>query len=214
MGTIERRGREKLQRREDILRVARALFFEKGFRDTTIDEIARAAELARGTIYLYFENKEEIYATVLEEGLDIMHRLVEGATSPDNDPLTNLLNGHDAYIRFHDEYPQYYNVMMLDVLQIADVLPPALKERIHARTMAVVDFITTCLEKGASEGFFRPMPFKEVALLQMGVSMGFAQIMDKCGRDVTQASREEYRQIMHDLIAMGVMDRSGAKPQE
>jgi AcrR family transcriptional regulator len=211
MGTLERREREKQQRREDIVRVARVLFFEKGFRDTTIDEIARAAELARGTIYLYFENKEEIYVTVLEEGLDILHRLVHEATRPELDPLTNLLNGHDAYMRFHDEYPQYYNVMMLDKLQIMDVLPPALKERIDGRMMAMVDFIAASLEEGARAGYFRPMPFKEVALLQMGISMGFAQMMDKCGRDVVQGNREEYRQIMHDLIAMGVVDRSGGK---
>ena len=48
------------------------MFFSKGLRDTTIDDIARAAELARGTIYLYFESKEEIYATVLEEGMDML----------------------------------------------------------------------------------------------------------------------------------------------
>jgi AcrR family transcriptional regulator len=211
MGTIERREREKLQRREDIVRVARTLFFEKGFRDTTIDEIARAAELARGTIYLYFENKEEIYVTVLEEGLDILQNLVQDSVNPDVDPLTNLLNGHDAFMRFHDDFPQYYNVMMLDKLQISHALPPALKERIDARMMAMVDFIAASLEEGARAGYFRPMPFKEVALLQMGISTGFAQMMDKCGRDMIADGREHYRQIMHDLIAMGVVDRSMGK---
>jgi len=211
MGTLERREREKQQRRDDILRVARTLFFEKGFRETTIDEIARSSELARGTIYLYFDNKEEIYVTVLEEGIDILHGLVHEAASQECDPLTNLLNGHDAFMRFHDEYPQYYNVLMIDKLQIDDMLPEALKERINSRTMSMVDFIASCLEDGARQGYFRPMPFKEVALLQMGISMGFAQMIDKCGRDMVQGSREEFRQLMHDLIAMGVVDRSAVK---
>src|SRR3569833_4164114 len=97
MGTTERREREKQRRRDDILNTARTLFLDKGFRDTTIDDIARSAELARGTIYLYFENKEEIYATILEEGLDILDNLVRSAHAENVDALTNLLAGHDAF---------------------------------------------------------------------------------------------------------------------
>lgn len=205
MGTTERREREKQRRRDDILNTARTVFFGKGFRDTTIDDIARAAELSRGTIYLYFESKEEIYATVLEEGLDILYRLIKEAYSPAQDPLGNLLAGHDAFIRFHDEYRHHYSVLMLDKMQIEDVLPPALKGRLNDKFTRMADWIARVLQEGIDQGFFRPMPVQEVAVLHMGMIMGFAQMLDKC--PVAFTDRAQGREAMHNLIAMGVMTR-------
>ncbi len=206
MGTTERREREKQRRREDILTTAQALFFDKGFRDTTIDDIARAAELSRGTIYLYFEGKEEIYATVMEEGLDILHGMIRESYRTDQDPLANLLAGHDAFMRFHEQHAEFYNGLMLDKMQIADILPPALKARIDAKSLRTAQWIAGVLEEGVSSDFFRPMPVQEVALLLMGMSMGFAHMLDKCSGSLS-GDREQTRQTMHNLIAMGVMTR-------
>ena len=206
MGITERREREKQRRREDILKTAQTLFFAKGFRDTTIDDIARAAELSRGTIYLYFEGKEEIYATVMEEGLDILHSRIKAAYRADQDPLTNLLAGHDAFMNFHDENSEFYNGLMLDKMQIADILPSVLKARIDAKSLQIVQGIAGVLEEGVRAGFFRPMPVQEVAVLQMGMAMGFAQMLDKHGSGLG-ADPEKTRQAMHDMIALGVTTR-------
>ena len=205
MGTIERRERDKQRRRDDILTTARSVFFDKGFRDTTIDDIARATELARGTIYLYFESKEELYATVLEEGLDILQTLVKGAYSLEQDPLTNLLAAHDGFMRFHDDYKNHYNVLMLDKMQIEDVLPPELKSRLNVKFTDMAEWLAKILQEGIDQGFFRPMPVLEVAVLQMGICMGFAQMLDKCQTVFTDYSQS--REAMHNLIAMGVMTR-------
>lgn len=51
-------------RREEILNAARAVFAERGFRGTTIADIAVAAGIALGTIYLYFKSKDEVFAAL------------------------------------------------------------------------------------------------------------------------------------------------------
>ncbi len=211
MGTSERRERERLRRRDEILKTARSLFFDQGFRDTTIDDIARSAELARGTIYLYFENKEDIYATILEEGLEILLQLIVEAHNEDEDPLTNILAGHDAFMKFHDEYPKYYNVLILDKLQISDAIPAELKARLDAKTNSIADLIAAAIEKGIGMGIFRPMQVREAAYLQMGMAIGFTQIMDLCG-PVTDvfADRGQNRQAMHALVANGLIRRKEA----
>ena len=81
MGVEERREREKARRRQEILDAARRLFLEKGFFDTRMEEIAEGAQLATGTLYLYFQNKGEIYATLCEEGLDILNGLLSEAVA-------------------------------------------------------------------------------------------------------------------------------------
>ena len=72
MTTKERRAREKLARRQAILAAAKAVFAEKALSATTIDEIAERAELAKGTIYLYFKSKEEMYTALMEDGLALL----------------------------------------------------------------------------------------------------------------------------------------------
>ncbi len=69
-GTASRRERERAQRRDDILRAARVVFFERGFHLATVDDVAVAAEVSKGTVYLYFDTKETILAHLLLEGLD------------------------------------------------------------------------------------------------------------------------------------------------
>jgi AcrR family transcriptional regulator len=65
VSSVERRKKEKENRKNAILKTARKLFFDKGFKSVTIDNIAAKVELSKGSIYLCFESKEEIYFQVL-----------------------------------------------------------------------------------------------------------------------------------------------------
>ena len=96
------------------------------------------------------------------------------AHQADQDPLTNLLAGHDAFMDFHAEYSEFYNGLMLDRMQIADILPLVLRARIDAKSLQIVEGIAGVLEEGVRAGLFRPMPVREVAFLQMGMALGFA----------------------------------------
>lgn len=64
MGIQERKEREKERRRQQILVAAKNIFYQKGFNKSTMEDIARAAELSPGTLYLYFKNKDELYASL------------------------------------------------------------------------------------------------------------------------------------------------------
>lgn len=64
---LPRKEREKRFRRSEILSAAVPLFAEKGYENTTIDDIAEKAEFGKGTIYNYFGSKEDIYWGILEE---------------------------------------------------------------------------------------------------------------------------------------------------
>ena len=55
-------------RREEILTAAIKVFGKKGFAATCVGDVADAAKIAKGTVYLYFDSKEEIYATAIQPG--------------------------------------------------------------------------------------------------------------------------------------------------
>ena len=74
MGTQERREREASQRREVILASAKRVFWQKGYQGATMPEIAAKAELAPGTLYLYFASKGALYAEILAGGYDLLRQ--------------------------------------------------------------------------------------------------------------------------------------------
>lgn len=67
------------EKRETILAAAKQLFGHYGYRRTSIDDIAQEARIAKGTVYLYFESKEEIFRALCQQLLDIILTATEEA---------------------------------------------------------------------------------------------------------------------------------------
>ena len=65
-----RESSQAIARRSDLLAAARAIFSERGYHETTVEDITRAAGVAKGTFYLYFSEKREIFLEIIRELLD------------------------------------------------------------------------------------------------------------------------------------------------
>jgi AcrR family transcriptional regulator len=63
-------GEKSVQKRKYILKKAREVFAEKGFKDVTMKDVVDACEISRGGLYLYFSSTEEIFLAVLQEEID------------------------------------------------------------------------------------------------------------------------------------------------
>ena len=64
---LDRKQRHRLLRKTDIIRAAEHVFALKGFHKATIQDIARQAQYATGTVYLYFEDKNSLYFSIVVE---------------------------------------------------------------------------------------------------------------------------------------------------
>jgi len=111
MGTRDRRGREKVARREAILRAAKEVFAEKGLFASTIDDIARHAEVAKGTIYLHFRSREDMFTALMDEGLALVAKRFTEAVDLSLRADDNLRRLCDAYCRLYREEPQYFKLL-------------------------------------------------------------------------------------------------------
>lgn len=70
MGVAERKQLEKNARRKIILECAAAVFQRKGFIASTIEDIAEKAQIAKGTIYLYFKSKADLYFNLTQPAIE------------------------------------------------------------------------------------------------------------------------------------------------
>jgi len=73
----ERRAREKQQRQEAILQAAEEILKQDGFANLSMDKIAEKAELSKGTLYLYFENKEQLLIGIINGHMDRLIKRLE-----------------------------------------------------------------------------------------------------------------------------------------
>lgn len=91
---LGRKERERQFKREEIVAAARLIFAKQGFNSATLDEIADEAEYSKGTLYNYFDSKEELFETVIA---DVVDEFVEIAT----EHCTNAERGlKDSYLGF------------------------------------------------------------------------------------------------------------------
>ncbi len=97
MGIQERKQRERERRRQQIIVAAKRVFSEKGFSKTTMEDIAREAELSPGTLYLYFKNKDELYASLSLRILQYMNiRLGDVKKEKDSNPEQKIASIKEA----------------------------------------------------------------------------------------------------------------------
>ncbi len=112
MGIAERREREKEQRKQAIIDAAEKVFFSKGFENATVDDIANEAEFSKGTLYLYFKSKEEIYLAIILRGMKLMGEIFEARLKKSLTGLETVRELGRGYMEFYFKYPEYMNAMM------------------------------------------------------------------------------------------------------
>ena len=96
MGQTESQGRTSRKRtrtRADLLAAARKIFAARGYHEASIAEITQAADIGVGTFYLHFHDKDEIFTTLIEEGLkDIREQVTALALQqPDEHRLSAIV---------------------------------------------------------------------------------------------------------------------------
>ena len=155
---LSRRQKQKEDRKERILAAAREVFFDVGIRRATVDAIAARADVAKGTVYLYFNTKEDILANLLLEGLDTLSRYLavafdEHAASSGEVRLRRLAA---AYYDFYQQEPDYFRLMMaFDRGQFQESVSAELYEMILHRSLRGLRWVVNATQQGMDEGELR-----------------------------------------------------------
>ncbi|HQT91081.1 MAG TPA: TetR/AcrR family transcriptional regulator [Candidatus Kryptobacter bacterium] len=172
MGILERKEREKLMRRETILGAAEAVFFEKGLRAATLEEIAERAEVSKGTIYLYFSTKEDLYCSLMTRGLLLLLNSFREAKPEEVAPPSALGRLSAAYLDFSRSHSHLFKML-------AAAESPAVTETVSAEVFAaledasdkVLSYVATFVQRGIDDGVFRKDLSSQEAVVLFWVSL-------------------------------------------
>lgn len=112
---LPRKERERELRKSLIIEAAREVFSEKGYKGTTIDDVAERAGLAKATLYTIFKNKEELYKSVLEAVFREINEIAEKAMQeklPIREKFGLFVN---RLINHFREHADFFRILMREI---------------------------------------------------------------------------------------------------
>jgi len=152
-GAMARRGPNGGgEKRDRILRAAVTIFSRKGFFNSKVSEIARAASVADGTIYLYFRNKDDLLISLFEEKMgevvaDVRRRIADGGNS-----LEKLKIFIENHMDLLEREAGLVEVLQVELRQSTKFL----KNYTPVKFFEYLEVISDILEEGKREGVLRP----------------------------------------------------------
>lgn len=151
-----RRAKEREERRLDILASAREVFFAKGFKSATVGDIASSASLAKGTLYLYFSSKEEMYCALMDEGMALLQKDLMKALSRPMRPDRVLSELIKAYHGFYEKHPEYFRIMFLSSQpDVRSKVPQETLEASVGKARECLGAVAEIIQKGVETGLFK-----------------------------------------------------------
>lgn len=144
-------NKRKDMRKKQILEAAIEVFGSSRFQNASISEIAQKANIAEGTIYQYYKNKEDLFfsipAQMIEDFCDELDLHLEGI----HDALNKLRKFIWLYLYHFKTNPDYARTLMLD-MRVRSNFP---KSRTFDRVKVVTDRVLELIKEGQEEGVIR-----------------------------------------------------------
>lgn len=112
LGLRERNKRLRLRR---IVHAAEALFMEKGFTNTTIQDIADQADVGLGTLYLYARSKEDLLVLVFKQHILRMIEQAFDQVDPADELLDQMMTFFDGHIEYHKKDPSLSRTVLKEL---------------------------------------------------------------------------------------------------
>jgi TetR/AcrR family transcriptional regulator len=181
MTSVQRRQKEKELRRKEIIDAAESLFFSRGYDSVSMDDIAAKIDLNKATIYLYFENKESLFYTVVLRGVTILNELIDGRVQKKRSGIDRVMAVWNAYLEFVKDHPDHFRTYayfqsgrfglenMVDIDPVGKTPLPSfgnpvvynipngqIVKEILDQHRKVFDTLCGAVKKGIEEGAIRP----------------------------------------------------------
>lgn len=106
---------KKAARKKAILEGAAYLFAENDFHDVKMDDIASQIGISKGTLYLYYKNKDDLFLSIIKEGINRLQKILEQAISTDEDFVSVLkILVHD-FLYFFEMHTPFFKILQSDL---------------------------------------------------------------------------------------------------
>lgn len=215
LDTTSKRERRKEARPGELLAAALDLFVEKGFASTRVEEVAARAGVSKGTLFLYFASKEELFQAVVRENLS--GRFKEWNAEMDGFPGSTAELLHYAMNSWWERIGNtkasgITKLIMSEARNFPEIASFYQKEVIQPGNQ----LLRRILQRGIDRGEFRPVPL-DYAIYSIIAPMIFLVMwkhsLGACSDNQTTLSPQSYLANQIDMILHGVLAQPAGAPQ-
>lgn len=136
---------------QKIIEAAIAVFAKKGFYNSTVADVAREADVADGTIYLYFKNKDDLLISIFEYSMDIFIQAALKELTKSTDPRDKLKGFVTLHLRLVQKNQDLAQVIQIELRQSSKFI----KEYANEKFFSYLDIVQGIVEEGQKAGQFK-----------------------------------------------------------
>ena len=173
MSTITRTKKDVVTefRTAGILEAARSVFAMKGFSEATVDDIANAAGVAKGTVYLYYRSKRDIYFAALKFGIGQMHAALDQRLKEESTPEGKLRAFIAVKLAYFDENRDFFKIYYSELGNLC-IHPGAIDPEFTTLYLDQAKVIEVLLKEGARRKVLRGLRAEQAAFAISDVIRG------------------------------------------
>ncbi|WP_077615266.1 TetR/AcrR family transcriptional regulator [Caenibacillus caldisaponilyticus] len=141
-----------IDKRTRILAAAERSFMLFGYKGTTMEQVAKMANVAKGTIYLFFKNKEDLFGEIVQKFIAMMRQRAEAAIDPNDTFFNNLQRVLYDVLSFRKEHQLALKLTQ----EVRDIGTDAARAALDEFENAVISFIEQFITKAINNGKITP----------------------------------------------------------
>lgn len=139
---------ENISLKKRIIDAARQVLLTEGYRNFSLRKIARQVDASATSIYLHFENKDDLVHTLMEEAIERLNNQLNQEAEKFDDPIQKLEALAREYVNFAVEYPREYQIIYLIS---SDEMTRYPKEKFR-KARKGYEIVTDALQQGVESG--------------------------------------------------------------
>ncbi|GAA1378458.1 TetR/AcrR family transcriptional regulator [Peribacillus frigoritolerans] len=186
-----------VDRKKLILEAATKSFSLFGYKATTMDQVAKIANVGKGTIYTFYKNKEELFKEIVQRMIEEMKYEAEQSL---DDQLSFFENLHRAVYRIL-EFRQEHQLSLKLLQEEREIGTPAVQENVYEMEEAIVSYIKEKLKIAIDKGDIQPCDPEITAFLML--KMYLALIFD-WERNHAPLEKEEIAELFKIYLFKGL----------
>jgi AcrR family transcriptional regulator len=200
---LTRRERERLIRKQEIIDASVKLFAGKGFNNTTLDDIAASSEFGKGTIYNYFNSKEEIYSEIVEDVSKNLKQIINHADKVAESASDFVKTYTSSLFYYCLSNKEAFKLFVREIVPFTTDLFVLNREKIVRRHSSLRNILIKRFSEGIKQKEFRGSdPDKTVSLYQHLVFPYILYLIECPKKDLNEESEIDF---VLDVFFKGIL---------
>lgn len=205
---LSRKERDRRLREDDFLNAAEQLFSERGYAETSMEDVAKKAEYATGTIYRYFDSKEKLYHHLLLRKGRLYFAQVDEALRDATDPMARLRALVRCKVAFFFANRNFMRIYIQDVSRQGEQQKCQMPEELQGLFDQYMKGVRQMLVEGMDQGVFRKM---NVDLLLPAYNGFINELLSPSMQHTFEYSETEIEQFIFSFLEGGLISEPGKK---